>query len=382
MRIYHSYAAFAALITSVAACRQAADNSLTDSLDVRSAAFLKASGTPGLAVGVWRNGKVAYARGFGVLAEGEKRPVTPATVFHVASISKTFVATAILQLMEQGKVKLDDPVITYVPYFQLKDSAFRDITVRQLLSHTAGMPDVTDYEWSKPEYDEKALERYIRGLKDSTLIARPAEKWQYSNIGFELLAHLIATVSGESFEEYVQRHILTPAGMRHSTFLMTDVDSANLATGHVQGTAGTERSTYYPYNRRHAGSSTLHASLEDMLRWGAINAARGTLDGAQILRAESYDLAWKSQIDLTSIYLELMKQMKMDLPLRKVEMGLGWFLMDYNGHRVVNHDGSDRGFRSALFVSPERQTVLVVFANHSNANVEQFSFSLLDDVLR
>lgn len=343
---------------------------------------MKSSGTPGLAVGVWKNGKVVYARGFGVLAEGGRQRITPATVFHVASISKTFVAIGVLQLMEQGKVKLDDPVTTYVPYFQLKDPGYRAITIRQLLSHTAGMPDVTDYGWYKPEYDDKALERYIRGLKDSTLIARPGEKWQYSNIGFELLADLIANVSGEPFEVYVQRHILTPAGMRHSTFLMTDVDSANFATGHIQGKNGIERSAYYPYNRRHAGSSTLHSNLEDMLRWGAINVARGTLDGKQILKPATYDLAWKPEIDLTSFYLDRMRQLKIDLPIRKVDMGLGWFLMDYNGHRVVNHNGSDRGFRSAMFISPERRTVLVVFANHSNANVEQFSFPLLDVVLR
>ncbi|MEO8448175.1 MAG: serine hydrolase domain-containing protein [Gemmatimonadota bacterium] len=361
---------------------QAPTTALRDTLNARSTAFLKSSGTPGLAVGVWKDGKVVYARGFGVLALGGGRPVTPQTVFHMASISKTFVAMGVLQLMEQGKVKLDDPVTKYVPYFQLKDPRYKIITVRQVLSHTAGMPDVTDYLWYKPEYDDKALERYIRGLKDSTLIAAPGEKWQYSNIGFELLADLIATVSGEPFEIYVQRHILTPAGMRHSTFLMTDVDSANLATGHLQGNKGQEQSAYYPYNRRHAGSSTLHSNVDDMLRWGAINIGRGTLDGKKILEPATYDLAWKPQIDLTALYLGFMKQMKMDLPIRKVEMGLGWLLMDYNGHRVVNHDGSDRGFRSTLFISPDRHTALVVFANSSDANVEAFSFPLLDVVLR
>jgi CubicO group peptidase (beta-lactamase class C family) len=143
-----------------------------------------------------------------------------------------------------------------------------------------------------------------------------------------------------------------------------------------------EQSAYYPYNRRHAGSSTLHSNVDDMLRWGAINIGKETLDGKQILKPATYDLAWKPEIDLTSFYLGMMKQMKMNPPIRKVDMGLGWFLMDYNGHRLVNHDGSDRGFRSALFISPERQTALVVFANHSDANVELFSFRLLDILLR
>src|SRR4029079_8645615 len=144
-----------------------------------------------------------------------------------------FVAAAVMQLHEQGKVDLDSTVRHYVPYFRMTDRRADRITVRQVLNHTSGLPDVTDSRWANPEYDAGALERYIRGLKDSTLIAAPGEKWQYSNIGFELLADLVAKVSGQPFEDYVQRAILTPLGMAHSTLLMTDVDSVHLATGHV-----------------------------------------------------------------------------------------------------------------------------------------------------
>ena len=359
---------------------QTPNSSLHDTLEARSLAFFKSSGTPGLAVGVWKNGTVIYARGFGVMAAGAQQPVTPQTVFHMASISKTFVATAVMQLVEQGKVQLDDPVTKYVPYFQLKDPRYKVITVRQMLSHTAGMPDVTDYGWDKPQYDDEALERWIRGLKDSTLIAKPGEKWQYSNIGFEVLADLIAIVSAESFEGYVQRHILTPVGMVHSTFLMTDVDSANLATGHESGPKGQERQAF-PYNRRHAGSSTMHSNVEDMLRYGAVHAGRGTLDGKRILQSATYDTMWTAQVDISARYLDMMKRMRMNLPLRKVEMGLGWFLMGYDGFHVMNHNGGDRGFRSSLLVSPDRQTVVVVFVN-SGANVVALSLPLLDAAVR
>jgi CubicO group peptidase (beta-lactamase class C family) len=360
------------LTLAIASARaQTGSTALRDSLEARSMAFYTSSGTPGLAVGVWKDGEVIYARGFGVAAVGDQRPVTPRTVFHMASISKTFVATAIMQLVEQRKVQLDDPVTKYVPYFRLKDDRYRVITVRQLLSHTAGMPDVTNYAWDTPEYDDKALERWIRGLKDSTLIAAPGEKWEYSNIGFELLAELVATVSGESFEGYVKQHILRPAGMAHSTFLMTDVDSANLAFGHESSPTGQRRA--YPYNRRHAGSSTMHSNVEDMLRYGAAHAGRGT----SFLQRATYDLMWKAERDISTDFRGWLRRYN----LKKMEMGLGWFLIEYDGGPIMNHDGGDRGFRSSLLVSPDRKTVVVVFVN-SETNPVALSFPLLVAALR
>ena len=93
-------------------------------------------------------------RGFGVMKLGEpNRPITRDTLFHMASITKPFVATALMRLVERGKVNLDDPVIKYVPYFRLQDDRYKEITVRQMATHTSGMPDVKNYYWDKPEYD-------------------------------------------------------------------------------------------------------------------------------------------------------------------------------------------------------------------------------------
>ncbi len=157
--------------------------SLRDSLAARSLAFFNSTGSPGLAVGVWKDGRVVFARGFGVARAGSRRAVTPRTVFHLASISKTFVAAAVMQLVETGRVSLESPVTAYLPAFRLKDARASVITVRQLLSHTAGMPDVSDYAWDAPEYDDGALTRW-----------------------------------GESFEGHVRRHLLAPLGMAHSTY--------------------------------------------------------------------------------------------------------------------------------------------------------------------
>ena len=175
---------------------------------------------------------VALVAGCG-RADQASTTVMAATLFPMASVTKPFVATAVIQLVEQDKFRLDQPVTTYLPYFRIKDPRATGMTVRQLLTHTAGMPDVTDYHWGSPESDNGALERWVRTLADSALISAPGEQWQYSNIGFEVLADLIAKVSGVPFEDYIQRQILTPLGMRKST-LQHDMTAA-LAARFKQG---------------------------------------------------------------------------------------------------------------------------------------------------
>ena len=186
-------------------------------------------GLAGLASGIVKSGELVYTQGFGVRSLETREPVTPRSLFHMASVSKPFVATAIVQLVEQGKLALDAPVATYLPYFRLKDPRSKEITVRQMLSHTSGMPDASDYHWYAPEDDEEALERYVRSLAGEELIAAPGEKYAYSNIAFEVLGDVIAKVAGQPFEAYVKAHILDPLEMHDSTFLRREV-SPDLAT--------------------------------------------------------------------------------------------------------------------------------------------------------
>jgi CubicO group peptidase (beta-lactamase class C family) len=178
----------------------------------------------GLVLGVYSRGTVILTQAFGTMRLGSSEPLTARSVFHMASVTKPFVATAVMQLVDQGKVDINTPVTRYLPYFKMNDPLASSITVKQLLTHTGGMPDVTDYRWEHPEYDDGSLERSVRGLADSAIVFAPGTRWQYSNIGFEVLADLIAKVSHEPFEEYMQRRIFTPLGMKHTTLLMTDVD--------------------------------------------------------------------------------------------------------------------------------------------------------------
>ncbi len=208
---------------------------LVSTLDTEIERIFQNSSCPGLAVGVVKDYQLVYAKGFGVtnLETGEE--VTPRTLFHMASVTKPFVATAIMQLLEQGRLSLDDRIVDHLPYFEMKDERYTTLTIRQFLTHSSGMPNVEDYHWDEPEYDEGALERYVRSLSDRELLFEPGEQFTYSNLAFEVLGDLIAKVSGQSFADYVKEQILLPLGMDDSSILIRDVDPTLLANGHVHG---------------------------------------------------------------------------------------------------------------------------------------------------
>ena len=158
--------------------------------------YLDTNRVPGMGIGVLKNGKILYSKGLGVMDLNTQEPVTDKTVFHMASVSKPFVSTAILQLVEQGKVQLDDLVTKHLPYFKMNDDRYKNITVEQLLLHTAGIPDVgpsVNYEWDSPQFDEAALERHIKSFAALELDFKPGRKKPaYTNNGYEVLGDVIA----------------------------------------------------------------------------------------------------------------------------------------------------------------------------------------------
>jgi len=319
---------------------------------------------PGLAVGVVVDNEVVYARGFGVKSIEAQEPNSMTALFHMASISKPFVATAMMQLVEQGRVQLDAPVVAYIPYFKVDDDRYRDITVQQMLSHVSGMPDVTDYEWDTPQYDEGALERYVRSLSSEKLISEPGEKFAYSNMAFECLGDVIAKVSGLSFDDYVKRCILDPAGMTESSFLKPEHLPANWAAPHVRVLTSLAWEGY-PYNRMHGPSSTLHSNALEMCHWAITNLNRGNFRGRRILNPSSYDLLWKPWAQVRE----------------GRQVGLSWFLEEYRGEKMVEHGGGDVGFNTYFMMLPDKQAAVVVLCNLIPAPVEAIAHSALDILL-
>jgi CubicO group peptidase (beta-lactamase class C family) len=319
---------------------------------------------PGLAIGVVVNNQIVYAKGFGFTNVDAQEPMSITTVFHMASISKPFVATALMQLVNQDEIQLDAPVTTYLPYFKLDGDGYRDITIQQMLSHVSGMPDVEDYEWNTPVYDEGALERYVRSLSSRSVLSTPGDKFAYSNMAFECLGDVIAKVSGISFADYEKEFVLNPSGMKESTFLKPEYLPENWASPH-QRIIETFVWDGYPYNRMHGPSSTLHSNVLEMCNWAITNLNRGSFNGQQILSPASYDILWKPRVEISG----------------GRAVGLSWFLEEYRGEKAVLHSGGDTGFSAYFIMLPERSTAVVVLCNHNPGPARRIAQSALDIVL-
>ena len=340
---------------------------ITEKLDLIISQIVEMHESPGLAVGIVKDDKIVYAKGFGVKNIKTKEPVSTTSLFHMASVSKPFVATAIVQLVERGQVDLDAPVIKYLPYFKIDDERYKNITVQQMLSHTSGMPDVEDYEWDKPQYDDGALERYVRGLGDARLLFAPGEKYAYSNIAFEVLGDLIAKVSGQSFADYVKENILNPLEMAESTFLKQEASPELLTTPHLSALE-TVVSDVYPYNRAHGPSSTLHSNVLEMCNWARANLNGGEFKGKRILETASYDLLWEPR-----------QETGQDAGAGFV--GLSWFIGEYRGHKTIYHSGGDVGYRTNFVMLPNKSAAIVVLFNAMPAPIEAVTKAALNFVL-
>jgi CubicO group peptidase (beta-lactamase class C family) len=325
-------------------------------LDLGIERIFRRSESPGLAVGVVKDQELVYARGFGVTNVETGEEVTPRTLFHMASITKPFVATSIVQLLEQGKLSLDDPIVEHLPYFEMNDERYTTLTIRLFVSHSSGMPDVEDYLWDDPEYDEGALERYVRSLTDRELLFEPGETFAYSNLAFEVLGDLIAKVSGQSFADYVKENILLPLGMDDSSILIRDVDPDLLANGHVLGEGGINVTEHYAYNRRHGPSSCLYSNVVDMSRWAIANMNRGELEGSRILNTSSYELLWTPAVEVGV------------RDGKPVHVGLSWFLSEHAGYQKVYHGGRDIGYQTDLVMLPDAGVAVIVLSNYMGPN--------------
>jgi CubicO group peptidase (beta-lactamase class C family) len=346
----------------------AEERQLEEELDVFINDFLSWYALPGLAIAVVKNGKVAFAGGYGVRDVSSREPITPHTVFSTASVTKLFVGTSIMQLVESNLADLDDPIVEYLPYFKLKDERYRDITVAQMLSHTSGMPDVEADEfyvsWEDPEYDEGALERYVRSLEVVDLIASPGEKYLYSNMAYDVLGDMIAKISGISFEEYVQQHILGELGMDNSTVLYEEVEKDLLALPHLMNAEFSyEVSNIFPYSRRHPACGTLFSTVLDMSQFALANINRGELDGKRILHSSSYDIMWRP------------------VGLDANTVGVSWMLEEIGHCRLYSHGGGDPGYRTEFYIVPEESIGIIVMANSWDVNINPIAMKALNTLL-
>jgi len=314
-------------------------------------------GIPGLAVGLVQGGEIAYAKGFGVQSLATRAPVTLDSVFAVMSVSKCLVATAVMQWAERGRLDLDAPLVDYLPYLQMDDERVRQITIRQVLSHTSGMPDLEDDEYielvNHPESDDGAAERFVRSLGDRRLVADPGERFSYSNIGYNVLGDLLAKVSGRSFESTMREEVLVPAGMPNSSFLWTDVARDVQVWPHLRAPEMSPTQGY-PYHRADAPSSFLHTTVTDLCHWAIISLKRGSPAGLSLLSPAGYGSMWTPVAK------------RGDPPGLYEEMGLGWSLGHYQGAATICHGGAGFGWTAFLLLLPEKDCAGVLMCNEES----------------
>lgn len=317
---------------------------------------------PGLAVCVVHDRDRVMARGFGTRDRSTGEPVTPDTPFHLASISKSFVATAVMQLVEAGELDLGGALTTYLPDLPWADPRAGDITLVDVLSHRSGIGDVSDYGWHQPELDDGALGRFANQVAGWPLERDPGSAYAYSNAAYEVLGHLLAVVSGRTFEDHLRDRVLRPAGMATSTFLPAEVPQGLGARPHL-GLPSRVLDGAYPYTRQHAPSSSLHAGAAELGTWMVAHLA----GGAGLLSPQAHAAMWRPRGPSGGVW--------------QAETALGWFWGTCRGLPVVNHSGSDPGFETHLALWPDLGLGVVVLADSNTAPIMQLAEAAVDVLL-
>ena len=305
---------------------------------------MKVLGIPGMALGVVQNGQVAHLQGFGV-ADSSGRAVTPQTPFYIGSVTKSFTALAVMQLVEAGKIDLDAPVQTYLPWFELADKeASAKITVRNLLNQTTG---ISEKDGNRFWASSLASEEYVRSLHTLELTRPVGSAYQYCNINFIVAGLIMEKVSGQSYADYVTQRILDPLDMRHSYTSRASALADGMAEGHhfMFGRAFKDGRAMPPAS---LSAGALITSAEDLLHY--------TL--AQLHEGRYGDTAILSPQGMAALHAPA-------IPTNQGgnHYALGWFVSTGDGVPTVFHPGDTGHFRSMILLMPERDSGFVLLAN-------------------
>ena len=248
---------------------------------------LQATGIPGVAIVVVKDGRQVHEAAFG-RADESGRPLTVRTPVLLASTAKSLTAIAVMQQVEAGRLALDEPVRSYLPWFGLKDQRSAAITVRHLLHQVSGLSsaDGTAFEASDTQAPE-ALEQGVRDLAPASLEANPGEVFGYSNANYNILGLLVQTVSGQAFGEYMEEHVFTPLDMAHSHTTRTAAQADAAAHGYSLWFGSMWRQTDVPAPTTGMPSTTMYASAEDLGRELTALLDEGRYGDNRVLRPES-----------------------------------------------------------------------------------------------
>lgn len=320
--------------------------------------------TPGAAIAVTRDGAIVQARGYGLANLEYDVPITPSTVFHVASVSKQFTAFAIAVLADRGQLSLDDDIRTYLP--EVPDFG-TTITIRHLIHHTSGLRD----QWNLLALAGWRLDDVITRDQILRLVARqkelnfePGDRYLYCNTGYTLLAEIVARVSGQSFPEWTARNIFEPLKMAHTHFHDDhQMIVPNRAYSYASDPQNRFRKSVLSYAT--VGATSLFTTVEDLAKW-MDNLESGQVGGLEVARAMRSRGVLNNGDTLSYAF--------------------GLVIGEYRGLRTIGHSGGDAGFRSDVLLFPDQRFAVVVLSNLANfspgAMTRQAAAVYLADAMR
>ncbi len=311
---------------------------------------------PGLAVAVVHRDSVVLARGYGVRTLGKPDPVDEKTLFAIGSASKAFTATLVAMLVDQGKVKWDDPATQYLPGFQMYDPyATRELTVRDLLTHRSGLT-AADLLLYDPRYTRDSILYRARYVKPTYSFRA---HFGYSNIMYLAAGQLSARLLGSTWDDAVRERIFTPLGMAASNTSVTLLDRLpDVATPHDEIDDTVQAIPYFNLDAA-APAGSINSSIRDMAQWVRFQLAGGKVRGKPLLSAAAFEETHKPQ---TIVPLEGFWNLSAQ-DAHLLTYGMGWFLHDYHGRLIVQHGGNIDGMTALVALMPEEQTGLVVLTN-------------------
>jgi CubicO group peptidase (beta-lactamase class C family) len=313
---------------------------------------------PGFAMAIVKDDKVIFARGYGVRKLGEAAPVDERTLFAVASNTKAFTVAALAILVDEGKLKWDDPVTKYLPGFQLSDPfVTREMTIRDLVSHRSGLATFGgDLLWYETAYDRGEILRRIRYLKPTSSFR---SRYGYQNIMFVAAGEVVAAVSGKSWDAFVRERILTPLGMTATTTSIRDFKSAdNIAAPHNELDEKI-RVVRYGNVDGAAAAAGINSNVFEMAQWLRLQLGRGTYEGKKIFSPSASREMWQP-----NTIVPISEAGERFNPTRHFRAyGMGWFLSDYHGRKIIDHSGALDGMISQSGMIPEENLGVVILSN-------------------
>jgi CubicO group peptidase (beta-lactamase class C family) len=313
-----------------------------DAIDQYVRSEMEKQHIPGLALLVSRNGQPIRAQGYGLANVELQVPVKPETIFQSGSVGKQFTATAVMMLVEEDKMGLEDPLTKYFPD---APATWKQVTVRELLSHTAGFTDYPkDFDMRK-DYTEAELLKIVEGIP---LAYPPGTSWDYSNLGYLTLGIVIHKVTGEFYGDFLQERIFRPLGMS-TTRIISEADIVpNRAAGYRLVNGELKNQEWVSPTLNTTADGSLYFSILDLAKWDA------ALYTEKLLKRSSLEQMW------TVVKLSNGQP-------NSGHYGFGWSIETKHGHHVVEHQGAWQGFKTTISRYVDDKLTVVVLANLDGA---------------